>query len=221
MVQTASFRTPRGYTAVSAIVDEIAFLRSDDSANPDVEIIRALRPSLATVPNSMLLAVSSPYAQSGILFETYEKHFGKDSDIVVWQAPTRTMNSTIPQALVDRALEEDPAAANAEWLAQFRSDLESLFTRNALDACVIRDRFELAPMLGVAYVGFVDPSGGPSDSFTLAIAHRDALGRPVWIWSAKLSRPSHPRPSASNSRLTSNAISVPGCSPTVRGSVAG
>jgi len=27
---------------------------------------------------------------------------------------------------------------------------------------------------GLKYVGFVDPSGGSADSFTLAVAHRDA-----------------------------------------------
>jgi len=44
----ASFRTVRGITAVGAVADEIAFWRSDDSANPDREILKALRPSLAT-----------------------------------------------------------------------------------------------------------------------------------------------------------------------------
>jgi len=41
-VRPASFRTIRGITAVAAICDEIAFWRSDDSANPDKEILKAL-----------------------------------------------------------------------------------------------------------------------------------------------------------------------------------
>jgi hypothetical protein len=32
---------------------------------------------------------------------------------------------------------------------------------------------ELVPVVGVRYVGFVDPSGGSGDSMTLAVAHRD------------------------------------------------
>jgi hypothetical protein len=36
-----------------------------------------------------------------------------------------------------------------------------------------------APELGIAYVGFVDMSGGSSDDAVLAIAHRDADGRAV------------------------------------------
>ena len=41
------------------------------------------------------------------------------------------------------------------------------------DACTIRGRVELLPASGLRYVAFVDPSGGSSDSMTLAIAHRD------------------------------------------------
>ena len=44
-VRPASFRTIGGITAVAVICDEIAFWRSDDSANPDKEILKALRPS--------------------------------------------------------------------------------------------------------------------------------------------------------------------------------
>jgi hypothetical protein len=44
----------------------------------------------------------------------------------------------------------------------------------------VRERFELAPIAGVAYVAMLDPSGGSGrDSFTLAIAHRDPSGRAV------------------------------------------
>ena len=43
-VHTASFRSVRGYTLAAVICDEIAFWRSDESANPDTEILRALRP---------------------------------------------------------------------------------------------------------------------------------------------------------------------------------
>ena len=41
-IRPASFRTIRGITAVAAIADEIAFWRSDDSANPDTEILARL-----------------------------------------------------------------------------------------------------------------------------------------------------------------------------------
>jgi hypothetical protein len=43
-VGTASFRTPRGYSLRGVVPDEIAYMRSDESANPDTEIMRAVRP---------------------------------------------------------------------------------------------------------------------------------------------------------------------------------
>lgn len=47
-IHTASFRSVRGYTVVAALCDEVAFWRSEDSANPDTEILAALRPAMAT-----------------------------------------------------------------------------------------------------------------------------------------------------------------------------
>jgi hypothetical protein len=65
-VGTASFRTVRGYTIVAALLDELAFWpTTDDSANPDYEVINAIRPGMATVPGAMLLCASSPYDPPG------------------------------------------------------------------------------------------------------------------------------------------------------------
>src|SRR5207244_3175354 len=74
---------------------------------------------------------------------------------------------------------DDPASASAEFNAIFRADLENLYSREVLDAVIVRDRHELAPIPGVAYCGFVDPSGGSADSMTIAISHRSASGVPV------------------------------------------
>jgi hypothetical protein len=48
-IATASFRATRGYSFAAVLCDEVAFWRSDEtSANPDIEILRALRPGLAS-----------------------------------------------------------------------------------------------------------------------------------------------------------------------------
>jgi hypothetical protein len=52
---------------IAALCDEVAFWRSDDSANSDAEIIAALRPATATIPDAMLLCASSLYARRGAL----------------------------------------------------------------------------------------------------------------------------------------------------------
>jgi hypothetical protein len=173
-IHTASFRTTRGYTVVSVIADEIAFWPTDDAANPDTEILNALRPGMATVPGALLIALSSPYARRGELWRAYKEHFGRDMDpILVWQADTRTMNPTVSQDVVDEAYAADHATASAEYGAEFRRDVDSFVSREALESVVIPGRFELPALPGLRYVAFVDPSGGSSDSMTVAVAHRD------------------------------------------------
>ena len=168
-VHTASFRRVRGYTLLAVIMDEIAFWMSE-GANPDSEVVSALRPGLATL-NGRLIGLSSPYARRGVLWETHRDHYGKDGPILVAKAPTRTMNPTFPQETIDKALVLDRSRASAEYLAEFRTDVETFVPREAVEACIESRCRELPPVATHQYFAFVDPSGGRSDSFTLAIAH--------------------------------------------------
>src|SRR5215472_11991103 len=146
-IQTANFRSVRGYTLIAALCDEIAFWRSDESANPDSEILAALRPAMSTIPGAMLLCASSPYAKRGALWDTHRRHYGKPGPVLVWQADTRTMNPTVSERVIAEAYERDPASA---------ADV------------VVRP-----PLPNVQYTAFADPSGGAGDSFTAAVAHID------------------------------------------------
>jgi hypothetical protein len=47
---------------------------------------------------------------------------------------------------------------------------------DVLEACTVGGVFEIPPVSGAAYLAFCDPSGGSSDSMTLAIAHREDDG---------------------------------------------
>lgn len=176
-IVTASFRATRGYTIVAALLEEIAFWRSEESSNPDHEIVNAIRPGMATIPGSMLIGLSSPYSKKGVLYNAWRRHFGDDeSDTLVWQAATRTMNPTVPQNVVDRAYDEDPEAAAAEYGAEFRADLEQFVQREQVEACQRPDPLEVPPAGGTRYAAFVDPSGGARDAMTLAIGHRTNEG---------------------------------------------
>lgn len=171
-VGTASFRSTRGYTYAAVLADEIAFWRTDDAAEPDYAILDAIRPGMATIPNAMLLCASSPYARKGALWDAYRRYWGKDSAPLVWKATTREMNPTVRQSVVDAALERDHAAASAEWLAEWRADIEAFVTREVVEACVSLNVTERERVNGFAYSAFVDPSGGSNDSMTLAIGHK-------------------------------------------------
>lgn len=180
-IQTASFRSVRGFTVVCALCDEIAFWRSEDSAaNPDTEILAALRPSMSTIPGAFLLCASSPYARRGELWNAYRRYHGQDdAPALVWRAPTRVMNPTVSQRVISDATTRDPARAAAEYGAEFRTDIESFIAREVVEAAVAPGRRELPPLPGLVYHAFVDPSGGSADAFTLAVAHRETDGRVI------------------------------------------
>ena len=173
-VHTANFRAVRGYTVAAAICDEVAFWRSEDSANPDAEILNGLRPGMATIPGAMLLCISSPYARRGVLWDVYRQHYGHDGDpVLVWQADTRSMNPTVEKRVIVEAYEQDELAASAKYGAEFRRDIESFLALEAVEAVVVPERRELPALPRQHYVAFCDPSGGSRDSMTLAIAHQE------------------------------------------------
>ena len=173
-VHTASFRAVRGYTVAAAICDEVAFWRSEDSANPDTEILNGLRPGMAAVPGALLLCISSPYARRGALWEAYRQHYGQDGDpVLVWQADTRSMHPLVEEQAIAEAYAQDESAAAAEYGARFRRDIEGFVSAEAVGAVVVPGRYELPRVSEVRYFGFVDPSGGSQDSMTLAIAHSE------------------------------------------------
>jgi hypothetical protein len=178
-VRPASFRGLRGITALAVLCDESCFWYSDDtSANADAEILAAVRPSLATTGGPLVL-ISSPYSKRGETYELWRRHFGEQGDplILVAQGASRDFNPSLPQKIVDRALEADYESASAEYLGLWRSDIASFVDRAIVDACVIPGRFELPRVSGIGYRAFIDAAGGSGgDSMTVAVAHRERIG---------------------------------------------
>lgn len=176
-VKTCSFRTVRGYTLLAVILEELAFYRSEESANPDREILAAVRPALATIPESLFLGISTVYSRSGVLWDMYSKYFGKPGSTLIWKAESRMMNPTLDKELIAKALEEDPEAARAEWLSEWRQDISAFLPEELVRSCVVPGRHELPKIADAEYFGFIDPSGGRQDSFCLGISHREKSGR--------------------------------------------
>lgn len=172
-VRPASFRKLRGPTYIAVIADELAFWYVDSSyANPDIEILNAVEPGLATTGGPLILA-SSPHARRGVLWDMYKRHYGPDGDplILVAHGPSRLFNPSLPQRIVDRALEKDRPRARAEYLAEFRTDVEGFVSLEVVESCV-GGYTEMGPRSDMFCRAFVDPSGGSDDSMTLAIGYK-------------------------------------------------
>jgi hypothetical protein len=184
VVATNDFRLVRGRTIAVALFDEVGYWRGETTATPDRETYNAIEPALLTIPGSMLIAISSPYKRGGLLFDKWREAFGKDDDDVLCiHAPSRVLNPTLNERIIERRLAEDPEAGSAEYLAQWRSDVSDLFDRETLEAAVDVGVTVRPPREGVSYQVFVDVSGGRGDSFTAGVAH---LERNVGVLDAAL-----------------------------------
>jgi hypothetical protein len=178
IVLASNFRNVRGRSIACVILDECAFWESELTANPDVEVYQALVPSLATLPGSMLIGISTPYRRAGLLWQTHRDHYAQDDDdVLVVRGPSRLFNPTLPEKIVQDALKRDAAAARSECLAEWRDDIAAFLSRELIESAVDRGVMVRPPQKSETYFGFVDPSGGLGDSFTCGISHRDSDGR--------------------------------------------
>ncbi|HXG71555.1 MAG TPA: hypothetical protein VNJ04_13195 [Gemmatimonadaceae bacterium] len=193
-VLTASTSAPRGRSYALAIVEEAAFLPNETAADPDTELLRAIRPALARVPGSLLAVISSPYAKRGELYRVWRDGFGRneDRDRLVVVADTITLNPTFSQREIDRAFREDPASARSEYgrdgVIEFRSDVSALLTEDALAAVVAVGVRERAPERGRVARGHCDAAtGSGEDAMAIAVAFD---GSPADLACVRVWRPS-------------------------------
>jgi hypothetical protein len=173
-VMTNSYRSVRGRSIALAILDECAFWRDETSATPDTDTYGAIVRGQATIPGSMLIGISSPHRRSGLLYDKFKAAYGKDdADVLVVKGPSRTFNPTIDPAIIDADMARDPARARADWLAEWRDDIAAYLPRELIEDAVDDGVLVRPPVAGVKYFAFADPSGGVSDSFCVAVAHRE------------------------------------------------
>jgi phage terminase large subunit-like protein len=81
-----SYITVRGISIVCAICDELAFWRHEETdANPEEEVLAALRPAMATFSTAKLIKISTPYRKEGTLWREFQQR--DELDHLVWQLP--------------------------------------------------------------------------------------------------------------------------------------
>jgi len=133
----------RGVRALVVVLNEWAHHVSSEGNPMDVEMLRVARSRLA-MTGGKLIILSSPYFQSGGLYDLHRQHFGREeSTTLIWQGSAPEMNPTLPTNYLARMEQDDPEGYRSEVLGEFRSGTAALFDPEALDACVdqgVRER---------------------------------------------------------------------------------
>jgi hypothetical protein len=91
----------RGKTAILAVIDEAAFLHSDQEfTNNLIDLLESVRPSLI-VKHGRLLLLSSPGGMEGPLYEAHRDR-ALNPDVLVFRAPSALLNPSIDAKLLER-----------------------------------------------------------------------------------------------------------------------
>jgi hypothetical protein len=168
-VKPCSYRSGRGFQTACIVLDELAFFRDENSANPAEDVVISLLPGL--MKDAKILGISSAYAKAGYLYEEFKAGWAKPSPVLIWRGTTKEMNPSFHTPLLQRLFRRDAVAARAEFDSEFRDDLATYISLEALKAAAVRQ-----PVLANtkhSCTAFCDPSGGRSDAMTLAIAHTE------------------------------------------------
>ena len=115
--------------------------------------------------------------RSGLFYKKITENWGKPGPVLTARAATWVMNPTRlrDHPEIERAFAEDAAWANAEYGAEWRTDLEAFVGLDAVKACIKPGVKERLAERRNRYLAFVDAAGGSGgDSFTIAISHKEA-----------------------------------------------
>jgi hypothetical protein len=181
--QPCSYKTVRGVSVVCAICDELAFWKHEEgAANPEQEVMAALRPAMATFPNAKLIKISTPFRKEGILWRDFQER--ETLSYSVWQASSREMNPTISEDVVKEAERENPEHCRREFFGEFTDSLIGWITPEILEPCVIRGQRELPRVYNRTYIAAADPAFRNSD-FGFAVLHRSDDGSVTVAYAAR------------------------------------
>lgn len=167
----------RGMAVPFAIMDEACFLgmmEGTDNKNSDKAIYEALAPALAQFQQvdgmALILKISSPNGQSGLMFGDFEN--SKDPDVLHMQIPSWYANPTIPVKYLEKQKKKGSAFFQREYGAQYTASEMSYLDPNMID---------LAVMTGIDSIGFnpkhryvaVTDFASKNDYWAFGIGHKE------------------------------------------------
>jgi len=184
-IKPASWRTTRGFTVGLLLMEELAYWRYEqESANPDSEIYLSIKPGMATIKNSLTIGISTPFARQGLLYQKFQKHFGRPGNVLIWRAPSWVQNHELTEHELEAQYREKlgESAYLSEFACHWREDIEGYLPEEIVARAIVPGRYSLPYDSANTYVAFVDSAellNKSGDSMCLAISHiaKDRDGR--------------------------------------------
>lgn len=154
----------RGQGIAVAAFDEVGVWASaTDSANPDVEVARAVRPAQNQFPFKKLITTSTPWTEEGLLWqaELARREGRLAAKQLVLKAPTLLMRN--PRVIVGEVKAEqakDPESFKREYLAEFAKSVSGFLSPTLLRAATLIGTKILPPDPRFAghYTATIDPA---------------------------------------------------------------
>lgn len=168
-------RGGRGARWIEAALDEAAFFR--DAQTGVVNDTDCYKAVAARVRGGQIWIGSTPWAESGLLFDLFRANWNAPKTALAAKVPTELMR-TDPEVLgnVARERARDPENARREFDAEFLGSAESLLAGVDIDAAIDTGVEEREPTGGMCAMAI--DLGTRHDRTAIGIAHLERLSRP-------------------------------------------
>lgn len=167
----------RGMAVPFAIMDEACFMgvmEGTDNKNTDKAIYEALSPALSQFQQiegmAMILKISSPNGQSGLMYGDFEQ--SKDPDVLHMQVPSWYANPTIPVKYLEKQKKKGSAFFQREYGAKYTASETSYLDPVTVDAAVMPGIDSLPFNQKYRYVAVMDYATR-HDYWAFAIGHKE------------------------------------------------
>lgn len=185
-----TLKSVRGYANAVAVLDEVGVWYQDaDSANPDYEIYRAVRPAQLQFEHPLILGLSSAWNKQGMLYRYYEagtngknvSEAAKDEfqGALIIHATTAMMENPHVKRedlAADRA--KDPQAFEREYLSIFQDSISGFLNSKLVKEAIKAGVTERRGLKENIYIAAMDPAF-KGDAFAFTIMHATPDGEVV------------------------------------------
>jgi phage terminase large subunit-like protein len=187
----------RGIAARIAIIDEADFTSTEGGEDKTRQLVAAIRPAMATVPNSRLILISSPGRVGSFFHRLVSESYGKADPHCLVLKLTTDVNPQLTSDYFEAMRTLDPVAYRAEVLGEYVESDGGLYDHQAISNCIVSGRGDIDPAAveSERIVCAVDPASGArnGDSFAAVLGYRDKHGRIVVVATRRWPAPFDPK----------------------------